>query len=117
MWLCSVLIIIITTLLGQSTGQSVDQTSGRVTLTEGQTVSLSCSYEAQYRGEFDTYWYIQHPGQPLKYLLDSSVNEAQGFQATHIPHGNKHEGTFNMQKPAIQLNDSAAYFCAFRDTV
>uniref|UniRef100_A0A670ZCP0 Immunoglobulin V-set domain-containing protein n=1 Tax=Pseudonaja textilis TaxID=8673 RepID=A0A670ZCP0_PSETE len=98
-------------------GQSVDQTSGLVTLTEGQTVSLSCSYEAQYRGEFDTYLYIQHPGQPLKYILDLSVNEAQGFQATYIPHGNKHEGTFSMQKPAIQLNDSAAYFYAFRDTV
>uniref|UniRef100_A0A8C5S614 Ig-like domain-containing protein n=1 Tax=Laticauda laticaudata TaxID=8630 RepID=A0A8C5S614_LATLA len=103
--------------IDRTMGQSVDQTSGLVTLTEGQTVSLSCSYEAQYTGEFDTYWYSQHPGQPLKYLLDSSVNKAQGFQATYIPHGNKLEGTFNMQKPAIQLNDSDAYFCAFRDTI
>lgn len=95
----------------------MDQPFGLVTVTEGQTVSLYCSYEAQYRGEFDTYWYIQHPGQTPKYLLDSSFNKAQGFQATHVPHENKQKGTFNMQKPALQLKDSAVYFCAFRDTV
>ncbi|KAL7977667.1 hypothetical protein Chor_009616 [Crotalus horridus] len=100
-----------------STGQTVNQTSGIVTVTAGQSLSLYCSYEAQFTGEFETYWYIQHPGQPPKYLLDLYSKNAQGFQATHIPHENKKKGTFSMRKPAIQLKDSAVYFCALRDTM
>ncbi|KAL7977666.1 hypothetical protein Chor_009615 [Crotalus horridus] len=101
--------------LTRSRGQSVDQTSGIVAATEGQPVVLYCSYEAQTIGSYYPYWYIQYPGQALKFLLGSYENNAPGFQATH--HKDKKNGTFNLQKDSSQLKDSAAYFCAFSDTV
>ncbi|KAL7977670.1 hypothetical protein Chor_009619 [Crotalus horridus] len=92
----------------------VNQTSGIVTVTEGQSLSLRCSYEAEYSGTNYPSWYIQHPGQPLEILLDETDNKAPGFQATH--NKTRKKGTFNMQKQTIQLEDSAVYFCAFRET-
>ncbi|ETE58974.1 hypothetical protein L345_15297, partial [Ophiophagus hannah] len=100
---------------GGSTGQSVKQASGTVAVTEGQAVSLHCSYEAQYSGTINTYWYIQHPGQPLKLLLTEYENYGKGFRATHHK-GNKN-GTYNLEEEASQLKDSAVYFCAIRDTM
>uniref|UniRef100_A0A8C5RNW5 Ig-like domain-containing protein n=1 Tax=Laticauda laticaudata TaxID=8630 RepID=A0A8C5RNW5_LATLA len=123
-----ILLIIITIFLhafsivfcpGGSTGQSVKQTTGIMTVTEGQLVSLHCSYETQFRDTRYLFWYIQPPDQPPKFLLASYSKQAQqahGFQATHIPHNNKQKGTFNMQKPAIQLKDSAVYFCTLQET-
>uniref|UniRef100_A0A670ZPH2 Ig-like domain-containing protein n=1 Tax=Pseudonaja textilis TaxID=8673 RepID=A0A670ZPH2_PSETE len=104
---------------GGSTGQSVKQTTGIMTVTEGQLVSLNCSYEAQFRDTHYLFWYIQPSDQPPESLLASyskQAQQAQGFQATHIPHDNKQKGTFNMQKTAIQLKDSAVYFCALQET-
>uniref|UniRef100_A0A670ZGK9 Immunoglobulin V-set domain-containing protein n=1 Tax=Pseudonaja textilis TaxID=8673 RepID=A0A670ZGK9_PSETE len=96
------------------TGQSVKQISGIATVAEGQTISLNCSYEVQYSGMNYPFWYIQYPGQPLKLLLTRFNNSVLGFQATQLENDKK--GTFNMQKQAIQLHDSAVYFCAFTDT-
>ncbi|ETE58975.1 hypothetical protein L345_15298, partial [Ophiophagus hannah] len=44
------------------TGQSVDQISGIVIVTEGQSLFLRCAYEAQFSGMKFPFWYIQHPG-------------------------------------------------------
>uniref|UniRef100_A0A8C5WSV6 Immunoglobulin V-set domain-containing protein n=1 Tax=Laticauda laticaudata TaxID=8630 RepID=A0A8C5WSV6_LATLA len=78
--------------LGRRTGQSVDQTAGILIVTEGQPVSLNCSYE-----------------------LTKLDNKAQGFQATHYE--DKKKGTFSMRKPAIQLKDSSVFYCALTDTI
>ncbi|KAL7977665.1 hypothetical protein Chor_009614 [Crotalus horridus] len=101
---------------GRSTGQSVKQASGIVTVTEGKHLSLSCSYEGQFSSSAYryTYWYIQHPGQPLKLLLSQYKKDSQGFYATHLK-GEKN-GTYNLEKDASQLKDSAVYFCAFSET-
>ncbi|KAL7977660.1 hypothetical protein Chor_009609 [Crotalus horridus] len=112
-WICIALLI---SLLRRSTGQSVDQTSGIVTVTGGQLVSLNCSYEKEFPVTNDLFWYIQHPGQPLKFFLASYLKNPQGFQATHVSHANK-KGTFNLQIHACQLKDSAVYFCASSETL
>uniref|UniRef100_A0A8C6VT22 Ig-like domain-containing protein n=1 Tax=Naja naja TaxID=35670 RepID=A0A8C6VT22_NAJNA len=95
--------------------QSVKQTSGSLTVSEGKHLSLSCSYETQFSNTVFTYWYIQHPGQPLKFLLTEYENDGQGFHATH--HEGDKNGTYNLEKEASQLKDSAVYFCAIRDTM
>uniref|UniRef100_A0A8C6VPE5 Ig-like domain-containing protein n=1 Tax=Naja naja TaxID=35670 RepID=A0A8C6VPE5_NAJNA len=115
MWLRFLLIIITISLLRGSTGQSVKQASGTVTVTEGQAVSLNCSYEAQYGGRIYTYWYIQHPRQPLKLLLTEYETYGKGFHAIH--HKGDKNGIYNLEKEASQLKDSAVYFCAIRDTM
>ncbi|ETE56629.1 hypothetical protein L345_17660, partial [Ophiophagus hannah] len=98
-----------------STGQSVKQTSGIAAVAEEQTISLNCSYEVQYSGMNYPFWYTQYPGQPPKLLLTKFNKSAQGFQSTQLENDKK--GTFNMLKQAIQLDDSAVYFCAFTDTM
>uniref|UniRef100_A0A670ZG73 Ig-like domain-containing protein n=1 Tax=Pseudonaja textilis TaxID=8673 RepID=A0A670ZG73_PSETE len=108
---CSVCLVV--SMMERIQNWKVKQASGTVTVTEGQAVSLRCSYEAQY--SIYTYWYIQHPGQPLKLLLTEYENYGQGFHATH--HKRDKNGTYNLEKEASQLKDSAVYFCAIRDTM
>ncbi|XP_060540979.1 uncharacterized protein LOC117657571 [Pantherophis guttatus] len=117
MWFFFFFITIVVSLLRETTGQSVKQTTGIVTVTEGQPVYLNCSYEAEFSATHYPFWYIQSPGQPPKHLLNSYLKTAEGFQATHNADENRKNGTFNMQNPSIQLKDSAVYFCAFGDTV
>uniref|UniRef100_A0A8C6VPD0 Immunoglobulin V-set domain-containing protein n=1 Tax=Naja naja TaxID=35670 RepID=A0A8C6VPD0_NAJNA len=74
-----------------------------------QLLCLYCSYETEFISSSYTYWYIQHPGQPLKLLLTEKDNEVQGFYATL--HEGKRNGTFNLEKDVSQLKDSAVYFC------
>uniref|UniRef100_A0A670ZPI7 Ig-like domain-containing protein n=1 Tax=Pseudonaja textilis TaxID=8673 RepID=A0A670ZPI7_PSETE len=100
--------------LGGSTGQSVNQTPGILTVTEGKPVSLNCFFEAQSDSINFPFWYIQHGSQSPELLLNEIDNKNQGFQAIH--HKNSKKGTFNTKKQATQLKDSAVYFCAFRDT-
>uniref|UniRef100_A0A8D2IS98 Immunoglobulin domain-containing protein n=1 Tax=Varanus komodoensis TaxID=61221 RepID=A0A8D2IS98_VARKO len=93
-----------------STGQSVDQTKGTVTVSEGDPVRLNCTYPSSY----DPFWYIQHPGLPPSLLLRLyGTEEVNGFRAKH----DSQKKTFHLQKSAIQLQDSAVYFCAASDTV
>uniref|UniRef100_A0A8D2L7Q9 Ig-like domain-containing protein n=1 Tax=Varanus komodoensis TaxID=61221 RepID=A0A8D2L7Q9_VARKO len=91
-------------------GQSVDQTKGTVTVSEGDPVRLNCTYQsAAY-----VFWYTQHPGHPPKLLLSwSSTGEVEGFNAKH----DSQKKTYHLEKSAIQLRDSTVYFCAASDTV
>uniref|UniRef100_A0A8D2IS88 Ig-like domain-containing protein n=1 Tax=Varanus komodoensis TaxID=61221 RepID=A0A8D2IS88_VARKO len=93
-----------------STGQSVDQTKGTVTANEGAPVRLNCTYQsADY-----VFWYTQHPGLPPSLLLRLyGTEEVNGFRAKH----DSQKKTFHLEKSAIQLRDSAVYFCAVSDTV
>uniref|UniRef100_A0A8D2Q4I7 Ig-like domain-containing protein n=1 Tax=Varanus komodoensis TaxID=61221 RepID=A0A8D2Q4I7_VARKO len=93
-----------------STGQSVDQTKGTVTVSEGHPLFLKCTYQsATY-----VFWYTQHPGLPPSLLLRLyGTEEVNGFRAKH----DSQKKTFHLEKSAIQLRDSAVYFCAASDTV
>uniref|UniRef100_A0A8C5S9E9 Ig-like domain-containing protein n=1 Tax=Laticauda laticaudata TaxID=8630 RepID=A0A8C5S9E9_LATLA len=98
---------------GEGKGQLVQQTSGILTVTEGEPFFLNCSYEAKFSDTYFTFWYIQSPGWSLRFLLASYWNNSERFQAVYIPHESQQKGTFNLQRQASQLKDSAAYFCAF----
>ncbi|KAJ6652391.1 hypothetical protein lerEdw1_011621 [Lerista edwardsae] len=102
-----------------SVGQSVNQHEGTVTLTQGDRIALNCSYALGSAVQVFPFWYIQRPGQPPSLFLqewgkaDSDQGLRRNFAAVH----NKTGKTFNMEKAASQLSDSAVYFCAVRDTV
>ncbi|KAG8140865.1 putative T-cell receptor alpha chain V region CTL-F3 protein [Naja naja] len=65
--------------LGGSKGQSVQQTSGILTVTEGEPFFLNCSYEAKFSDTYFTFWYVQSPGQSLRFLLAYYWNNSEGF--------------------------------------
>uniref|UniRef100_A0A8D0TPT2 Ig-like domain-containing protein n=1 Tax=Sus scrofa TaxID=9823 RepID=A0A8D0TPT2_PIG len=96
--------------------QSVTQPEDRVPVTEGDPVTVKCTYSVS--GTPYLFWYVQHPNQGLQFLLkyiggDNLVKGSYGFEAEF----NKSQTSFHLKKPAVLGSDSAVYFCAVRDTV
>ena len=88
---------------------------GQVTLLEGATLTVNCTYSAT---RYPTlFWYVQYPGEGPELLLkameanDKGTNK--GFEATY----NKETTSFHLEKASVQESDSAVYYCALRDTV
>uniref|UniRef100_G1U5T3 Ig-like domain-containing protein n=1 Tax=Oryctolagus cuniculus TaxID=9986 RepID=G1U5T3_RABIT len=110
---CSVLLIFI---FRSSSGDSVTQMEGLVSLSEGASLALSCTYQTTYLSPF-LFWYIQYPNKALQLLLRSTTEnqrtESQGFWATLV----KSNSSFHLHKSSLQISDSAVYYCAMTDTV
>uniref|UniRef100_A0A8I5ZPK9 Ig-like domain-containing protein n=1 Tax=Rattus norvegicus TaxID=10116 RepID=A0A8I5ZPK9_RAT len=92
-------------------GDSVTQTEGLVTLTEGSLVVLNCTYQTTYSVS-TLFWYVQYLNEAPRLLLRSSTDnkrtEHEGFHAAL----HKSSRSFRLQKPSAQLSDSALYYCA-----
>ena len=101
--------------LGQTRGDSVSQMDGQVTLLEGATLTVNCTYSAT--GYPTLFWYVQYPGEGPELLLkamkanDKETNK--GFVATY----NTETTSFHLEKASVQESDSAVYYCALSDTV
>ncbi|KAK7799633.1 hypothetical protein U0070_016265, partial [Myodes glareolus] len=109
---CSVLVLLL--MLRRSNGDSVTQTEGLVTVTEGSPVMLNCTYQTTYAVSYIS-WYVQYPKKVPLLLLRSSTDykrtEHQGFHATL----QKSNSSFHLHKSSVQLSDSALYYCALSD--
>uniref|UniRef100_G3UH10 Ig-like domain-containing protein n=1 Tax=Loxodonta africana TaxID=9785 RepID=G3UH10_LOXAF len=107
-------ILAIFLLFGGTNGDSVTQTEGPVTLSEGAPMILNCTYQSSYTTSPVLFWYVQYLNNAPQLLLKSSTEtEDQGFQANLV----KSENSFHLQKRSLQISDSALYYCAMRDTV
>uniref|UniRef100_A0A2K5P902 T cell receptor alpha variable 3 n=1 Tax=Cebus imitator TaxID=2715852 RepID=A0A2K5P902_CEBIM len=96
--------------------QSVAQPEDRVTVAEGNPLTVKCTYSVS--GLPYLFWYVQYPNQGLQFLLkyvtgDNLVKGSCGFEAEF----NKSQTSFHLKKPFALVSDSALYFCAVRDTV
>uniref|UniRef100_A0A8C0GXI4 Ig-like domain-containing protein n=1 Tax=Chelonoidis abingdonii TaxID=106734 RepID=A0A8C0GXI4_CHEAB len=100
-----------------STGVSVMQTQGPVSVSEGEGLRLNCSYDDA--TVYAVFWYAQFPSQSPRFLLrdlgreDSDERIRKGFSATH----DKKDKSFHLSKLASDLSDSGTYYCAVSDTV
>ncbi|KAL1763567.1 T-cell receptor alpha chain V region PHDS58 [Sigmodon hispidus] len=97
--------------LGDVRAQSVTQPDAHVTVLEGDSVELSCNYS--YSGVPYLFWYMQHPGNGLQFLLkyysgDPVVHGMNGFEAKF----QKSNSSFHLKKTSVHPSDSAVYFCA-----
>uniref|UniRef100_G3TRI9 Ig-like domain-containing protein n=1 Tax=Loxodonta africana TaxID=9785 RepID=G3TRI9_LOXAF len=105
--------IVLFLLFGGNNGDTVTQTEGQVTLSEGSLVAVNCSYTTtRYPALF---WYVQYPDEGLQLLLKATrANEKgsnKGFEATY----NKEASSFHLEKASVQESDSAVYYCALSD--
>uniref|UniRef100_A0A8C4LXP1 Ig-like domain-containing protein n=1 Tax=Equus asinus TaxID=9793 RepID=A0A8C4LXP1_EQUAS len=109
--ICSVLVIFL--IFRGTNGDSVNQTEGPVTLSEGASLTLNCTYQT-YSSPL-LLWYIQYLKPPQLLLKSSTENQRteNHFQATLI----MSDSSFHLRKPSVQMSDSAVYYCALRDTV
>ncbi|KAI4540285.1 hypothetical protein MG293_009326 [Ovis ammon polii] len=100
---------------GQTRGDSVSQMDGQVTLLEGATLTVNCTYSAI--GYPTLFWYVQYAGEAPELLLkatkanDKGTNK--GFEATY----DAKTTSFHLEKASVQESDSAVYHCALSDTV
>ncbi|ERE89340.1 T-cell receptor beta chain T17T-22-like protein [Cricetulus griseus] len=96
--------------------QTVVQPDAHLTVSEGASLELKCSYS--YGATPYLFWYIQYPGQSLELLLkhfggDTLVKGIKAFEAEFM----KSNSSFNLRKKSAHWSDSAKYFCALSDTV
>uniref|UniRef100_A0A8C9X6X5 Ig-like domain-containing protein n=1 Tax=Sander lucioperca TaxID=283035 RepID=A0A8C9X6X5_SANLU len=95
----------------------VIQPTGDVITTEGETVTLDCTFETSYSATL--FWYKQEVNDYPTYILKSFSNTAENspeFQKDRFDAKiNKTSVPLKIQK--LQLSDSAVYYCALRPTV
>lgn len=91
------------------------QTKGQVTLSEGDSLTVKCSFETTW--DPTLFWYVQYPGEGPQLLLKAvKANEKKnnkGFEATY----SKQPNTFHLEKASVEESDSAMYYCVMSDTV
>uniref|UniRef100_A0A8P4K3K6 Ig-like domain-containing protein n=1 Tax=Dicentrarchus labrax TaxID=13489 RepID=A0A8P4K3K6_DICLA len=115
-WLRNILIL---TLWLECKGEDrVTQPPGDVIATEGETVTLGCTFESSYPNP-TLFWYKQDGTDSPKFMLkcfsDSSENAAQ-FKKDRFNATIKNKSVpLKIQK--LQLSDSAVYYCALQPTV
>ncbi|CAK7317056.1 T cell receptor alpha variable 9-2 [Vulpes lagopus] len=108
-------VIVLLLLLGQTHGDSVNQTEGQVTLSQEAFLTMNCTYSTTRSATL--FWYVQYLGEGpqllLKALTDKEKESNKGFEATL----DKTSTSFHLKKGSVQLSDSAVYYCALSDTV
>uniref|UniRef100_A0A8C0CYS7 Ig-like domain-containing protein n=1 Tax=Balaenoptera musculus TaxID=9771 RepID=A0A8C0CYS7_BALMU len=109
-------VLVIFLIFRGTNGDSVTQTEGPVTVTEGAPRTLHCTYQTSDSDPY-LFWYVQYLSKAPQLLLKGSKAnqraEHQGFQATLVTS----DSSFHLQKSSVQTSDSAVYYCALSDTV
>uniref|UniRef100_A0AAQ6IDX8 Ig-like domain-containing protein n=1 Tax=Anabas testudineus TaxID=64144 RepID=A0AAQ6IDX8_ANATE len=96
----------------------VIQTTGDVTATEGDAVTLNCMFETSYPSPY-LFWYKQDVHGPPKYMTKSfsnTVDKAPEFDNDRFDAAIEDKSVpLKIQK--LDVSDSAVYYCALRPTV
>uniref|UniRef100_A0A4W5KBC4 Ig-like domain-containing protein n=1 Tax=Hucho hucho TaxID=62062 RepID=A0A4W5KBC4_9TELE len=110
----SVLIILIMT-TGMVSGDSMTPAKEEYTLTEGSSVTLSCTYETS-SNDIYLYWYRHYSNQAPQFLLYKGARSWSSEE--HIPNKRYKSTTSRTSTElvitSLTLADTALYYCALR---
>ena len=96
----------------------MNQPTGDVFATEGETVTLGCTFTTSDNFPY-LFWYKQEDNSFPKYMLKGysrKVDNAEEFKKERF-NATLNETSFPLRIQELQLSDSAVYYCALRPTV
>ncbi|KAI4905704.1 hypothetical protein NFI96_003014 [Prochilodus magdalenae] len=110
-------------LLAVVSGSSISPQEEKVDAVEGQTVTLSCSYDRGGAGTPYLHWYRQYPRSSLEFLLLTAesggyVTKAENLDARMSIRVHKEEKKkVDLEISSAAVSDSVLYYCALEPTV
>ncbi|XDA78117.1 hypothetical protein R6Z07F_008217 [Ovis aries] len=99
------------TFSGSGVAQKVTQDQSDVSSQVGQSVTLSCRYETSW-SVYYLYWYKQLPSGQMTYVIRQSSEATNARKERYSVNFKKADKSIKLTILALQLEDSAKYFCA-----
>ncbi|KAI4873263.1 hypothetical protein NFI96_029966, partial [Prochilodus magdalenae] len=116
MFLCSLSLFII--MIENCVSQSISPLEEKVDAVEGETVTLSCSYEYSGGGTPYLHWYRQYPGSRPEFLLLTPESGGYVTKARMSIKVHKEEKKkVDLKISSAAVSDSVLYYCALQPTV
>ena len=93
--------------------QQVTQVQTAVSSQVGQTVTLNCRYEVSWTDYYYIFWYKQLPSGEMTFLIRQYSVHLNARNGRYSVNFQKADKSISLTISALQLEDSAKYFCAF----
>ena len=101
---------------GSGVAQKVTQDQPDITRQVGQSVTLNCQYEVSwYMISYYIFWYKQLPSGQMTYLIRQYSEDGNARDGRYSVNFQKADNSISLTVSALQLEDTAKYFCALRE--
>ena len=101
---------------GSGVAQKVTQDQPDITRQVEQSVTLNCLYEVSwYMSSYSIFWYKQLPNGQMTYLIRQYSDVGNARDSRYSVNFQKADKSISLTISALQLEDTAKYFCALRE--
>ena len=101
---------------GSGVAQKVTQDQPDITRQVEQSVTLNCQYEVSWYMEYySIFWYKQLPNGQMTYLIRQYSDVGNARDGRYSVNFQKADKSISLTISALQLEDTAKYFCALRE--
>ena len=100
---------------GSGVAQKVIQDQSDVSSQVGQSVTLNCRYETSWTAYY-LFWYKQLPSGQMTYVIRQGSLVTNASKDRYSVNFKKADKSISLTISALQLEDSAKYFCALSDS-